>query len=351
MKIRGSIIWLIVIAAALIALVLWFGKKQPVETPLADTSTTNATVLPSTPATSQPTSASAHANTTVPKMTAPITTPLSQVERAIGILSTYNDVPIDFNGKVEDQFGNAVASATVSFSVNINNGHESTVRRDQSLTDKNGLFTITGYKGESLSIVPQKAGYVLATTSTFFKYSHMEEHPYVSDPNNPTVIKMWKLQGGEPLFSINQRYNFHYTDAPINFDLIAGEIVPTGGDIRIKVSRPLGDVSGRTRQDWSVFVEAVDGGLIEPSGDEVVYQAPADGYQQSDNFVMSTNAPYKWSGGFDQTFFLQSRHGQVYSKIDFGISINQHPDDYIWVEFHGVANTNSSRNWEATAPQ
>jgi hypothetical protein len=170
---------------------------------------------------------------------------------------------------------------------------------------------------------------------------------FTPDPNNPTVIKMWKLQGAEPLVSINQRYKFHYTDVPMSFDLLTGKIVPTGGDIKIMVSRSPGVVSGRTRQDWSVQVEAVDGGLIESGGQErVTYQAPEGGYQPSDSFIMSTNAPHKWFGGVDQTFFLQSRNGQVYSKVNFGISINQQPDDYVWVEFHGVANTNGSRNWE-----
>ena len=101
-----------------------------------------------------------------------------------------------------------------------------------------------------------------------------------------------------------------------------------------------------------MLVEAVDGGLIESGGQEgVTFEAPESGYQPNESFIISTNAPHKWMGGFDQTFFLQSRNGQVYSKVNFGISINQKPDDYIWMEFHGVANTNSSRNWEATAPQ
>jgi hypothetical protein len=41
----------------------------------------------------------------------------------------------------------------------------------------------------------------------------------------------------------------------------------------------------------------------------------------------------------------------MYSKVNVGVSINQNPDDYVWVEFRGVANTNGSRNWEATAGQ
>jgi hypothetical protein len=42
---------------------------------------------------------------------------------------------------------------------------------------------------------------------------------------------MWKLQGAEPLTGIDQRYKFPYTPEPVNVDLLAGRLVPTGGDL------------------------------------------------------------------------------------------------------------------------
>jgi len=75
----------------------------------------------------------------------------------------------------------------------------------------------------------------------------MKRNPFVPDQNNPTVIKMWKLQGAEPLVNINQHYKLHYTNAPINFDLLAGKIVPAGGDIKLTVTRSPGIMSGRNR--------------------------------------------------------------------------------------------------------
>ena len=86
-------------------------------------------------------------------------------------------------------------------------------------------------------MMPQKQGYALASTGTFFKYSQLEEHPYVSDSNNPTVIKMWKLQGAQPIVSINQRYKLHYTGESMNFDLLTRQIVPAGGDVKLTVNR------------------------------------------------------------------------------------------------------------------
>jgi hypothetical protein len=39
----------------------------------------------------------------------------------------------------------------------------------------------------------------------------------------------------------------------------------------------------------------------------------------------------------------------MFAKVDISAAINQQPDDYVWVEFHGEANPNGSRNFEADA--
>src|SRR5208282_2677842 len=284
MEARRAIFGFVAIVAVVVALVFWFGKKQTVESPPAASPVSNGVPQQTAITPSAPVSTPAQTNAPVVKTAngtnLPTSPPQSKVEREIGLLSTYNDVPIDFYGRVEDQFGNAVADATVNFSVRVMNGQESTVKRGQVMTDGNGFFTITGYKGQDLGLVPQKAGYALATTGTLFKYSRLEDQPYVSNSSQPTVIKMWKLQGAEPLVSINQHYKLHYTSAPINFDLLAGQIVPSGGDIQLTVNRAPGVISGRNRLDWSVQVAAVNGGVMDSGGqDRVTYAAPEDGYQ------------------------------------------------------------------------
>ena len=267
-------------------------------------------------------------------------------------LSTKNDIPIDFYGKLEDQFGKPVVGAEITGSTIIYNGTKTGSTRVTATSDASGLFEIHAGKGESLGVIPKKEGYALATTAVGFRYSHLDQNYFVPDPNSPVVMKMWKLQGSEPLLSIGQTFKFRYTDNSVNFDLLTGKIVPSGGDITMILNRSPGVISGRTRQDWGVEIQAVQGGLIESSGDErVTYWAPESGYQPSYSFTMSTNPPNKWHGGWGATFYIKSRNGQMYSKVNVGVSINQNPDDYVWVEFRGVANTNGSRNWEATAGQ
>jgi len=352
MKIRPSFFLFIIVAAVLIALVLWYGKKQSVA--MLPTTSVETNVAPSAAnAPAMPVSLPLHANI-LPAQIATNTTvpPHDKGEQIKEGLAALNDVPIAFYGRLEDQFGNAVSAAQIAASVRIYNGVQSTVEHLTTMSDGNGFFQINGGKGESLGVMPKKEGYVLAMTGTEFKYSYMYNGHFTPDPNNPTVIKMWKLQGAEPLVDIDKTYKLHYTDVPINFDLVAGEIVSTGGDIQIIVKRSLGIVSEHNPQDWSVQVETVDGGLIETTVGEarITYAAPEDGYQPSATFVMST-AANSWHGGFDQMFYIESRGGKVYSKVRLMFGINDTPDGFMSVTFKGVANTNGSRNWEATAPQ
>jgi hypothetical protein len=195
----------------------------------------------------------------------------------------------------------------------------------------------------------------MAATNTSYIYSYLwpASRRYTPAPNNPTVIKMWKLQGAEPLVNLDKIYKLHYTNAPIYFDLVAGEVAQAGGDLKITVNRPAGELSEHNLQDWSFEIEAVGGGVIETSGKEesVTFVAPEGSYELNHTFTFSTKPTYKWFGGFTHGFFVKSRNGQVYSKIGLSFNINSKPDDLMYIRFSGVANTNSSRNWEATAPQ
>jgi len=261
-----------------------------------------------------------------------------------------NDVPIIFYGKLEDQFGNPVVGAEITGSTIVYNGTAAGGQRVVATSDAKGFFQMNGGNGESLGMMPRKEGYVLAATNTEYKYSGFyPDSRHVPEPDNPVVIKMWKLQGAEPLTGINQRYKLRPTDAPVNFDLLAGKIVPSGGDIKITVSRPPGVVSQSNPQDWSVKVEAVDGGLIETSMTDarVTYAAPDNGYQPSDALIMSTTN--HWSDLVQQMYFVTSRNGQVFSKVFLSMDVNANPDDPMSVTFRGTANASGSRNWEADA--
>jgi hypothetical protein len=351
MKIRGSILLFVAAVAMLIVLALWFGKKRQVEIPsnvLTGTNTASSEAIAtstSAGAPSRPTASSVSA------MTNTTTSPQDKGGKIKEGLAVLNDVPIAFYGRLVDQFGSPVVGAQITASVRVYNNVQSTVEHLATVSDGNGMFQIKGGKGESLGIMPKKEGYVLATTETHFNYSYMYSGHFTPDQGNPTVIKMWKLQGAEPLVGINQNYKLHYTSTPIYFDLLTGKIVPVGGDIKITVNRPAGNVSEHNPQDWGFMIEVVNGGLIETSPQEsaITHAAPEAGYQQSD--VLSASSNRSGVGVIQQSFFVQSRNGQVYSKVGLVFGINDTPDGIMYITFSGVANANGSRNWEAAIPK
>lgn len=224
MKTRRIILWVGVVILVVIAMLAWFAKKQA-EVSAPTVAETNAAPAPSPGHTVA--ESGQNAPVTTERTDAPDTnisartTPQPRPNDARLGLAGLNDVPIVFDGRLEDQFGSPVVGADIAASVRIYNGSRSTVERFSVTSDANGLFHIDYGKGEALGLVPSKEGYVLAAPSTYFKYSYMYPDRYAPDPNNPTVIKMWKLQGAEPLVDIGQSYKIHYTNTPLYFDLVA----------------------------------------------------------------------------------------------------------------------------------
>jgi hypothetical protein len=361
MKIRRSILLFCAVIVALMVLLVWLTKK-PSQSVAPSGETETASAPTAERAETKPSQREPHlaARSNAPQSgtVAPANVPSpptqTKAERAKEALALLNNENVVLYGKVTDQFDAPVAGAEISGSIQVNDGTRVGADQIRLVTDNNGMFTISGYTGKALGIAVKKPGYVMATTNTRFVFSRLwsEAEQHNPDPNHPTVIKMWKLQGAEPLAGIDQRHKFPYTDTPVSFDLLAGKIVASGGDIKITVSRSEGVVSEQTLQDWSVRVEAVDGGVLraDATGARVIYVLPEGGYQPSDTFILSTNAPHRWAGSIEQMYFVRSRGGQVYSKLNVGLAINRNPANPVWVEFRGAANANGSRNFEADAP-
>jgi hypothetical protein len=175
---------------------------------------------------------------------------------------------------------------------------------------------------------------------------------FTPDPNNPVVMKMWKLQGPKPLVAINGTYRIPYTDAPICFDWTTGSVGPAGGDLKATVTRAPGAITQLNHGDWSINLEAVDGGIVEVDYHvaQVTFEAPASGYEANYRVGMERGSR-DWFDNIQRTFFLASRNGQVYSKFTLDFGINDDPNGAMWFRFRGAANVQGSRNWEATIPQ
>ena len=252
-----------------------------------------------------------------------------------------------FYGKLRDQTSEGVADAEVTVTFT-SKGSGNAPSPAQVRTDSNGVFTLNPIPGATVELNVRKTGYALAATNTTFHFD-----PTTASPSNsaePVVIKMWKLQGREPLHTFSDTAQFQNSGVPVYFDVIAKKFVPDYGDIKITINRPDGTMSASNHPDWSVHVETThEGGSIEVTPEiwRTSPWAPPDGWEPHRMFLVSGNGPHPWSTNAQAYYFIQSREGSVYSKMALKISINPDAKAPYEISVAGVANTNGACNWEA----
>lgn len=262
---------------------------------------------------------------------------------------TLNHANIEFFGKLEDQFGNSLPNTDVEFNIRYDTGLNSGTKNGTCKTDAKGFFSLAGYQGESLSIHPKKPGYVMIATNGGFIYSSFWPigSRHTPDRNNPVVIRMWKLQGAEELIRVDRTLRFPMTNVPIYLDLESGNQVQGGGDLKITISRGSGEISKQNPREWSVRLEAVNGGIVETDGVQFVntFSAPETNYPAFWEHRMNPQER-AWFDNLNAVFFLRSRNGQLNAKFRFFIRMNKTDSDKVGMQISGLVNAHGSRNWE-----
>lgn len=353
MKIKKAVLGFCVVAIILIALAIWFHQKPTAtlspqtETNVVSSDSTNSSQqVKSNGTANQPVSTNTVSNVAA----APVNPPPFPLDDKIAVIKRVleaNDVDIAFYGKLEDQSGNALGNFPINFEIRYENTKEKGVHRGQVVSDGNGLFTISGYKGERLSFIPERAGYVLLSHNNGGIYSHnwpdaQRVHP---DPNNPVVIKMWKLQGGEHLVHFQTETRVPLDGAVTTFDLQTGQRVQSGGDLTISVkTTPTPNI--RQRYDWQVKIQFVSGGLISSSEDfEQMFQAPESGYEPEFNMEYQKDVQ-PWTTTFNGVLYFSSRSQGCYGKLGLEVLSDVVKDGTIPVILNCYLNPAGSRNLE-----
>lgn len=163
-------------------------------------------------------------------------------------------------------------------------------------TDAWGRFAIADAKGALLSVQSlEKPGYEASKEglNQAYWYWRSPEMTFTRDREKPEVFHMWKKAGAERLVRKAISSGLRCDGTPSIFDLIAGQ-VPGNGDLRVMLVRnPRQIAYGQRNYEWTLTVEALNGGIIE-SSDEQMYFVPAEGYQSKLVIHMSANDA-KWT--------------------------------------------------------
>jgi hypothetical protein len=251
-------------------------------------------------------------------------------------------MPIEFYGKVVDQFGEPVTAATVVFGWTTVIGPTPDPEQ-RVLSGLDGRFELTGVQGKSLSIDILKQGYD-RTHNSFgsFEYAAFYQNDFhVPDPNNPVVFRLHKTMEAEPLYVFSPYGYITPGGEPLILNVESGKIA-SQGDLAFSVV--LGDETDRYGSDFIVTMRGLNGAGFVFSDEEFLAQAPESGYQNTFTVTHKINDPnYKPKQAL--RFYVKTSNGHYasvgvtvklwgdLSKADFDAGIHFNPSGSRNLEF------------------
>ena len=185
--------------------------------------------------------------------------------------------PLSFYGRVIDQHSRPILNARVALAWNDINGSQ----QRNTVSGEDGRFDLTDVMGKVLSVQVGKDGYAGAPSSTKrgFEYSEFWNGDfYVPDKDNPVLFRLWKLEEAEPMYFWNKLKKVTVDGQKVWFDTKTGAF-GASGDVAFSTKR--GTTFAPRQFDWSLTIEAAPGGGIALRNEELMFEAPEGGYQQS----------------------------------------------------------------------
>jgi len=330
---------LAVIILALLLLLWWLLRTQ--------TLPSNSKAEPIT----EPTSQQSTNTTATPRAPA---VPASQPDKLefLRDLAQKSNRPIRFYGKVIDQNENPISGVKVTLGIRTAKEPIPGLVSDLFdypvvITDAQGRFSITDAKGALLTVKSlEKPGYEASPKTINKSYWYWRDPSEVFKPDSdaPEVFRMWKKEGAERLVLQDRMTRIPYNGSPVAFDLLSGRQSATGGDVRVTLLRSPEQIQwGQRNYDWTLTIEAVDGGVIE-SSDEQMFRAPEEGYQPKIIFHMPANAP-DWTDEKAMAFYVKSRGGKQYGRVELSVMVGSDKPS-TGLSFRSAVNPSGSRNLE-----
>lgn len=250
-------------------------------------------------------------------------------------------MPIEFYGRVVDQFGEPVAYATVDITWTALEDS----RETQLQSDTNGAFQFVGEKGKRMTVHVNREGYLPTRQSRgSFEYAAFHEPQFhVPDQAAPVVFRLQKIMGAEPMLKFIRNAQIDLASAPPCLDVEKG-ILGESGDLRfvIKAERTQPGARG---PDFSVEIIGVNGAQFVLSADEFMFNAPTEGYQSSIHYVQrASNEAYSPVQPYQ--FYVKTRTGKyaaVKGEITIYTGLSEGRFGFHTIIYH---NPSGSRNLE-----
>lgn len=193
---------------------------------------------------------------------------------------THWQAPIEFYGITVDENSNAVSGVSIHFRW-IETPAEDGERMGNTLSDSNGLFSLHGKRGRSLTVWFSKEGYLSSNRGQRGFLYALGRDIYSPDPQNPVIFLLHKKgRGAELITSENGMRSkldvrIPKDGTPVRVKLLQEE--PSAeGLLEISQNKP----PWQEATNWSFRMSIPSGGLVE-NQDEFQFEAPEADYQPS----------------------------------------------------------------------
>ena len=186
-------------------------------------------------------------------------------------------MPIEFYGKVVDQFGEPIPDAKILFQWTTVVGKVPDPEQ-QSWSGTDGRFELRNVQGKTLAVKVSKPGYTRTEDwAQGFEYAAFyQENFYVADPTNPTLFHLRKEIETEPLYLFKASDRLALNDHPRILELASGKMTAYGDfSFALKTLNRPNDSSS----NFFVEIGALNGSGLILTKEEFPIRAPVSGYK------------------------------------------------------------------------
>lgn len=241
------------------------------------------------------------------------------IEEQARVMLENRNMPINFWGKVIDQDGTPLAGVNIKSQIRhwdfpAELDPDGNLIKRESTTSVDGLFNISGDRGDDLGLKLEKDGYALEPKmKTGFGYGTAER--FTASQEKPMIFRMWSTNIHEQLITGEKMFQIMPDGRTYAVDLTKGTISESGdGDLKIWIKRPNPIVFGQ-RYNWSCEMDVVNGELLQETDSySSMFLAPSEEYVSSFQFEQKVGSGWGDSTG-SKRFYLMLKNGQEYGRM------------------------------------
>jgi hypothetical protein len=231
---------------------------------------------------------------------------------------------IQFHGKVVDENGFPVAGAEISFVWTDLSSKGTSDAHCVSRSD--GLFSLSGLQGKSLSVRIEKAGYHVSNNLNRFRFEYAAfwDPEYHQDaPDTPVIFHLVKKLDPEPvIYWAHRRIIVPAPEKTISLDLLSkiNTRQTISKDLEVKLFRDTNytQLRSQTPFNWNITVKGVGGSELAPTDQEFMMRAPDDGYLPELTLSMDKLSK-DWKNHADLKFFVRNHSRGFYAAIQLRV--------------------------------